>query len=123
MNEWSYTSIPPLWDVQEQLYVLLVNLDDSYKLELTFPTKLHVFNLTMPCTIKSRSNSASLLSGHFSLVPRHYQQPLVGVLLPLLEIDFWQYLRIFANICNKIRSIYFLNRVQNGIPGYATVAI
>ena len=95
----------------------------SINWNLIFPTKLHDCNLTTPCTIKSRSNSASLLSGHFSLIPKHDQQPLVGALLPLLEIYLWQYLRIFANIYNKIRSIYFLKNVQNGIPGYATVAI
>jgi hypothetical protein len=75
-----------LWGVQEQLYVLLMNLN-FYKLELTVPKKLHVCNLTMPCTIESRSNSVSLLSGHFSPVPKHDQQPLVRALLPLLELD------------------------------------
>ena len=59
-----------LWGVQEQLYVLLMNLNGFYKMELTFPTKLHVCNLTMTCTIKSRFNSVSLLSGHFSPVPK-----------------------------------------------------
>jgi len=76
-----------LWDVWEQLYVLLMNLNDFYKLEVNFPTKLHVCNLTMPCMIKSKSNSVFLLSGHFSPFRKHDQQPLVGALLPILEID------------------------------------
>jgi len=71
----------------------------------------------MPCTsmIKSKSNSVPLLWGHFSPFPKHDQQPLVEALLPVLEIDLWQYLTIFANICNKIRSSYFWNSVRNGI--------